>query len=39
MLQIVKQPEKGGAGFVLVEVMDGDNGKWMTMVFDKSFNS
>ena len=38
MLQIVKQPENGGAGF-LVAVMDGDPGKWMTLVFDKSFNS
>ena len=35
MLQIVKQPENGGAGYV----MDGDPGKWMTLVFDKSFNS
>lgn len=39
MLQIVKQPENGGAGYVLVAVMDGDPGKWMTLVFDKSFNS
>ena len=39
MLQIVKQPEYGGAGYVLVAVMDGDSGKWMTLVFDKSFNS
>lgn len=38
MLQIVKQPENGGAGYVLVAVMDGDPGKWMTLVFDKSFN-
>ena len=35
MLQIVKQPENGGAGYVLVAVMDGDPGKWMTLVFDK----
>ena len=28
MLQIVKQPENGGAGYVLVAVMDGDPGKW-----------
>ncbi len=27
MLQIVKQPENGGAGYVLVAVMDGDPGK------------
>ena len=26
-------------GDVLVAVMDGDPGKWMTLVFDKSFNS
>ena len=39
MLQIVKQPENGGAGYVLVAVMDGVSGKWMTLVFDKSFNS
>ena len=39
MLQIVKQPENGGAGYVLVAVMDGDPGKWMTLVFDKSFNT
>ena len=26
MLQIVKQPENGGAGYVLVAVMDGDSG-------------
>lgn len=39
MLQNVKQPENGGAGYVLVAVMDGDPGKWMTLVFDKSFNS
>jgi hypothetical protein len=32
MLQIVKQPENGGAGYVLVAVMDGDPGKWMTLV-------
>lgn len=32
MLQIVKQPENGGAGYVLVAVMDGDSGKWMTLV-------
>ena len=38
MLQIVKQPENGGAGYDLVAVMDGDHGKWMTLVFDKSFN-
>ena len=29
MLQIVKQPENGGAGYVLVAVMDGDPGKCM----------
>ena len=39
MLQIVKQPENGGAGYVLVAVMDGDPGIWMTLVLDKSFNS
>ena len=33
MLQIVKQPENGGAGYVLVAVMDGDPGKWMTLFF------
>lgn len=38
MLQIVKQPENGGAGYVLVAVMDGDPGKWMTLFFDKSFH-
>ncbi len=39
MLQTVKQPENGGAGYVLVVVMDGEHDKWMTLVFDKSFNS
>ena len=39
MLQTVKQPENGGTGYVLVVVMDGEHGKWMTLVFDKSFNS
>ncbi len=27
MLQIVKQPENGGAGYVLVAVMDGEHDK------------
>lgn len=33
MLQIVKQPENGGAGYVLVAVMDGDPGKWIDFGF------
>ena len=39
MLQTVKQPENGGAGYVLVVVMDGEHDKIDDFGFDKSFNS